>query len=209
MSMLGKSRGQYRNINVVLVGFILFDGHEFTLFLSDIASLVTLDEDDVCLGIHLQVIILREYALIGLDVDDTTLVATLNRHNAIDSLTYTCQDVGADNLTIGSNDTKALLAVPTSYVECAEWMRQNGIELEITELLTRAVALHNATLAILDGYDRSVGSKDVALIFIETVIENGSNHLTSNGLKTFPARDGVYELNIKPVVLLIKFINSV
>ena len=137
MSMLGKSCGQYGDINVVLVGLILFDGYEFALLLSNIASLISLDEDNIRLGIHFQVIILRKYALIGVEVNNTALIPTEELSNAVAGLSVIGgQDVRADGFSVGSNDAKAVFhTIPASQKQRSKGISANVIELEITKLL--------------------------------------------------------------------------
>jgi ATP-dependent DNA helicase RecG len=43
-----QTRGQHGHVNEVLVSFVLLDCDELAFILSDVASLFTLDEDDIC-----------------------------------------------------------------------------------------------------------------------------------------------------------------
>lgn len=167
--VMPKWAGDYRYLTEVLpardeddpldhVGFILFDSYKLTILFSDIAPLVSFDEDNVCLGIYFQFIILWEYALIGVEVDDPTLVVTENLGDAIAWLwVIGGQNVRTDDFSVGSYDAEAIFhTIPASQEQCSKYVRIDGVELKIAELLPSTIALDNAALTILDGNCRSV-----------------------------------------------------
>ena len=51
--------------------------------------------------------------------------------------------------------------------------------------------------------------EDVGMIFIETVVEGWGYYLACDSLQAFLASSRIGEFNVEPVVLLLKFINSV